>query len=156
MSQFLYLHRRYHETQKALEAAEARFFKDPTPANSEAFERAQDAFAQEGGVDVQLKVNSILSGLGFTEEDHQRGCNTFSGGWQMRIALARLLLSEPTVLLLDEPTNHLDSPAKAWLTNFLSVYPGTVLLVSHEEALLSQMACTTIAEVRNGKVELFR
>jgi len=74
----------------------------------------------------------------------------------MRIALARLLLSEPTVLLLDEPTNHLDSPAKTWLTGFLSLYPGTVLLVSHEEALLSNMACTTIAEVRNGKLELYR
>jgi ATP-binding cassette, subfamily F, member 3 len=105
---------------------------------------------------VDGKVSDILSGLGFPPSDHSRLCSEFSGGWQMRIALARLLLGEPSLLLLDEPTNHLDAPAKSWLMGFLSLYPGTVLLVSHDEELLRDFRCTSIAELSPTGLELYR
>ena len=89
------------------------------------------------------------------EEDYDRKCAEFSGGWQMRIALARLLLSEPDLLLLDEPTNHLDKGARDWLGGYLASYAGTLLLVSHDTGLL-KAAASSIAEVRNGKVELYK
>jgi hypothetical protein len=85
------------------------------------------------------RIERVLNGLGFSRQDHNRSCTEFSGGWQMRIALARLLLSEPDLLLLDEPTNHLDLQAKRWLTGYLEQYEGTIVLVTHEEQLLEMI-----------------
>jgi ATP-binding cassette subfamily F protein 3 len=105
---------------------------------------------------VDEKIASILSGLGFQKEDFKKSCTDFSGGWQMKIALARLLLSEPDMLLLDEPTNHLDAKAKDWLGRFLAAYEGTVVIVTHEESLLNSASLTQVIEVRDQKAQMFR
>ena len=118
-------------------------------------EQASVEFEAAGGFTVEQKIANVLKGLGFIEEDYDRLCAEFSGGWQMRIALARLLLSEPDLLLLDEPTNHLDKGAREWLGNYLSNYDGTLLVVSHDTNLL-QVAVSSIAEVRSGSVELYK
>ncbi|MEX0324439.1 MAG: ribosomal protection-like ABC-F family protein [Puniceicoccaceae bacterium] len=100
---------------------------------------------------LRSKAESILFGLGFQEKDINRRCGEFSGGWQMRIALARLLLEEPDLLMLDEPTNHLDLDSLRWLEGFLKGYPGAVLLISHDRALLDQL-CNTILSIEAGKL----
>jgi len=116
-----------------------------------ALEKATDEFANAGGWEQDKTVASVLAGLGFTPDDGSRLCSEFSGGWQMRIALARLLLSQPSLLLLDEPSNHLDSTARDWLANYLSEYEGSLVLVSHDVALLDR-AVNNIAEVAGGTV----
>jgi ATPase subunit of ABC transporter with duplicated ATPase domains len=108
---------------------------------------AQEDFEDKGGYTAEETVAKVLGGLGFdVKSDLDRPCGDFSGGWQMRIALARLLLSGPEMLLLDEPTNHLDSAARSWLATYLADYEGTLVLVSHDTAMLKR-ACDSIAEV---------
>ena len=107
---------------------------------------AQSRFEDVGGWTQDQDVDLVLKGLGFLPSDSDRLCSDFSGGWQMRIALARLLLSQPDLLLLDEPSNHLDSSARDWLANYLANYQGSILLVSHDVALLSK-SINSIAEV---------
>ena len=115
---------------------------------------ANKAFENAGGYTLESKVENVLRGLGFRDGDSNRLCSEFSGGWQMRIGLAKLLLSSPTLLLLDEPSNHLDSSARDWLGNYLAKYEGTIILVSHDIALLT--ACTnSIAEVCNGTLQTY-
>ena len=96
-------------------------------------------------------MDSVLAGLGFVPADSDRPCSDFSGGWQMRIALARLLLSKPSLLLLDEPSNHLDSTARDWLAKYLGNYDGSMVLVSHDIKLL-EAGVNNIAEVAGGTV----
>jgi ATP-binding cassette subfamily F protein 3 len=104
-------------------------------------------FFQRGeGHSIDLKVTQVLEGLGFSKADFDRPTETFSGGWQMRIALAKLLLGRPTLLLLDEPTNHLDLDARNWLEEYLSAYPYAVILVSHDRFFLDSVV-TRIAEI---------
>jgi ATP-binding cassette, subfamily F, member 3 len=140
----------------ALEAAEkAVGTGDTSDQMLMELEQASVEFEAAGGYTVEQKIANVLKGLGFIEEDYDRYCAEFSGGWQMRIALARLLLSEPDLLLLDEPTNHLDKGARDWLGDYLSNYDGTLLVVSHDTILL-QKAVSSIAEVRSGSVELYK
>jgi len=96
----------------------------------------QDRFRLGEGYSMDLRIASVLRGLGFSPEDNDRPAETFSGGWQMRIALAKLLLGRPHLLLLDEPTNHLDLDARNWLEDYLSSYPYAVILVSHDRYFL--------------------
>jgi ATP-binding cassette subfamily F protein 3 len=100
------------------------------------YSELQDRFRLGEGYSMDLRIASVLRGLGFTAEDHDRPAETFSGGWQMRIALAKLLLGRPNLLLLDEPTNHLDLDARNWLEEYLSTYPYAVILVSHDRYFL--------------------
>jgi len=100
---------------------------------------------------LRSKAEKILFGLGFTEKDLARPCKEFSGGWQMRIALARLLLEEPDLLMMDEPTNHLDLDSLRWLEGFLERYPGAVLLISHDRALLDQL-CNSITSIERSQL----
>ena len=95
-----------------------------------------ERFKDRGGWEIEARVADVLKGLGFTLEDQQRPTQEFSGGWQMRIALAKLLLARPNLLLMDEPTNHLDLPARNWLEEYLHDYPGSVVLVSHDRYFL--------------------
>jgi ATP-binding cassette subfamily F protein 3 len=95
-----------------------------------------DRFKHLGGWEIDAKVADVLKGLGFSVADQQRKTEEFSGGWQMRIALAKLLLARPNLLLMDEPTNHLDLPARNWLEDYLVDYPGSVVLVSHDRYFL--------------------
>jgi ATP-binding cassette subfamily F protein 3 len=115
---------------------------------------ATEAFRDGGGFSVDERVGEVLHGLGFRDADRFRSCASFSGGWQMRIALARLLLSEPNLLLLDEPTNHLDLAARTWLSNFLSRWKRAFVVVSHDRHLLDH-AVSRIVEVRNHKLHFF-
>ncbi|MBT0671066.1 ABC-F family ATP-binding cassette domain-containing protein [Novosphingobium profundi] len=96
----------------------------------------------------------ILVGLGFDEEMQARPLDSFSGGWKMRVALASLLFSQPDVLLLDEPSNHLDIEATLWLESFLSSYPGTLIVISHERSLLNSVV-DHILHLQNGKLTLY-
>lgn len=111
----------------------------------------QEQFEQRGGYRMEAEVGRILHGLGFSAEDFERPCETFSGGWQMRIALARLLLQQPNLLLLDEPTNHLDLPARDWLEDYLLNYPHAVVLVSHDRFFLDKVVAR-IVEIWNGEL----
>lgn len=113
------------------------------------YAQVQEAFHQRGGYAMESEVGKVLSGLGFAENEWQKPCEQFSGGWQMRIALAKLLLQRPNLLLLDEPTNHLDLPARNWLEDYLLNYPFAVVLVSHDRFFLDQVV-TRIVEVWNG------
>jgi ATP-binding cassette, subfamily F, member 3 len=97
-----------------------------------------EKFRHHGGYEIERKVHQVLTGLGFTERDFDRPVRTLSGGWQMRVALARLLLLAPDLLLLDEPTNHLDIEARVWLEGFLSDYSGGFVLVSHDRHFLDR------------------
>ncbi|MBV1916672.1 MAG: ABC-F family ATP-binding cassette domain-containing protein [Sphingomonadaceae bacterium] len=96
----------------------------------------------------------ILTGLGFDEEQQAQPLDSFSGGWKMRVALAALLFSQPDVLLLDEPSNHLDLEATLWLENFLKVYPGTLIIISHERDLLNNVV-DNILHLQGGKLTLY-
>lgn len=102
---------------------------------------------------IQPRTEAVLSGLGFEAEDFERELSTFSGGWRMRVALARLLLRQPDVLLLDEPTNHLDIDSIDWLEGYLKTYPGTVVLVSHDRYFLDRMVDTTVELVQGQLTE---
>jgi ATP-binding cassette subfamily F protein 3 len=106
----------------------------------------QDRFRVHDGYSIELKTATVLQGLGFTTTDFERPTETFSGGWQMRIALAKLLLGEPQLLLLDEPTNHLDLEARNWLEEYLNAYPYAVILVSHDRFFLDAVV-TRIADL---------
>jgi ATP-binding cassette subfamily F protein 3 len=101
---------------------------------------------------MKPKIESVLKGLGFQSKDFTRDCSEFSGGWQMRIAMAKLFLQEPEVLLLDEPTNHLDIGTQIWVEQYLVNYPGAILLISHDRALLDTLCTRTIA-FANGRAE---
>jgi ATP-binding cassette subfamily F protein 3 len=103
-------------------------------------------FRHEEGHSIDLRVTQVLEGLGFSKADFGKPTETFSGGWQMRIALAKLLLGRPTLLLLDEPTNHLDLDARNWLESYLSSYPHAVILVSHDRFFLDAVV-TRISEI---------
>jgi ATP-binding cassette subfamily F protein 3 len=106
----------------------------------------QDTFRHRDGYAIELKTATVLQGLGFRTSDFARPCETFSGGWQMRIALAKLLLGQPGLLLLDEPTNHLDLEARNWLEEYLHAYPHAVILVSHDRFFLDAVV-TRIADL---------
>ena len=102
----------------------------------ERYAEVTDRFKHLGGYEIDARVADVLKGLGFSIADQQRKTEEFSGGWQMRIALAKLLLAVPNLLLMDEPTNHLDLPARNWLEEYLQSYPGSVVLVSHDRYFL--------------------
>ena len=112
----------------------------------ERYSDLQHRFRDEDGYTMDLKIAGVLNGLGFSAEDFTKPTDTFSGGWQMRIALATLILRQPHVLLLDEPTNHLDLEARNWLEGFLADYPHALMLVSHDRYFMDRVV-TRIAEV---------
>jgi ATP-binding cassette, subfamily F, member 3 len=137
--------------EKELEALEARISEDPSPTLLERYGRLQAEFDRDGGYEYRARTASTLSSLGFDPEDWKRPVGSFSGGEQSRIALAKLLLSEPDLVLLDEPTNHLDLRAIEWLENFVKNAKSAVLVVSHDRYFLDAVA-GSILELDEGKL----
>ena len=115
------------------------------------YSEVQDRFRLSDGYQIELKVATVLRGLGFEPDAQQQPTDHLSGGWQMRLALAKLLLSEPDLLLLDEPTNHLDLDARNWLEEYLVAYPHSVILVSHDRYFLDAVV-THIADLTLRKI----
>jgi len=134
-----------------LQSLEKKISRETVQADLDRYSELQEIFRQRGGYTMQADIGRVLKGLGFAEDDWTRPCEHFSGGWQMRIALAKLLLQRPNLLLLDEPTNHLDLPARDWLEGYLSAYPHAVILVSHDRFFLDQVV-TRIVEIWHAKL----
>ena len=118
------------------------------------YQRLEHEFRTRDGYAIEAQVGSVLMGLGFRKEDWHRHTEEFSGGWQMRIALAKLLLQEPNLLLLDEPTNHLDLEARNWLEEYLTHYPNAFVLISHDRYFLD-VTVNKIAEIWNKRIHLY-
>src|SRR5579871_2091555 len=111
-------------------------------------------FKNRDGYAIEAQVGTVLDGLGFRKEDWPRRTEEFSGGWQMRLALAKLLLERPNLLLLDEPTNHLDLEARNWLEGFLKNYPHACILISHDRYFLDVTVERTV-EIWNKKIQFY-
>ncbi len=118
------------------------------------FHHVDSEFRARDGYAIEAQVGSVLSGLGFPQRDWKRRTEEFSGGWQMRIALAKLLLEKPNLLLLDEPTNHLDLEARNWLEEYLVSYPNAFVLVSHDRYFLD-VTVRKIAELWNKNLHFY-
>src|SRR6267154_3274331 len=118
---------------------------------AERFHRIQGEMQARDGYSIEAEVGTVLNGLGFKKEDWDRRTEEFSGGWQMRLALAKLLLEKPNLLLLDEPTNHLDLETRNWLEEYLSNYPYAVVLISHDRYFLD-VTVSRIVEIWNKKI----
>jgi len=130
---------------------EIAMVEEPSVGEIARYADLQEQFTQAGGYRIDAETARVLSGLGFSESEYSKSCELFSGGWQMRIALAKLLLQRPNLLLLDEPTNHLDLPARNWLEAYLATYPFAVVLVSHDRYFLDRVV-GRIVEVWNGEL----
>ncbi len=143
---------------RARELEEALAAEDPTAPHYaeilEEYSTVRELWDALGSYDCEARAREVLAGLGFRRQDLDKPCDQFSGGWQMRIALAKLLLRQPHLLLLDEPTNHLDLEARNWLEDFLRSYPHTVILVAHDRYFMDQ-CCTTLAELSRGRLTEF-
>lgn len=114
----------------------------------------QEEFDALDGYNIEYRANEILAGLGFSTEDQQRPLNTFSGGWRMRVMLAKILLQDPDILLLDEPTNHMDLPSIKWLETYLAGFEGAIVIVSHDRYFLDKIINKTV-ESRKGKLTTY-
>jgi ATP-binding cassette subfamily F protein 3 len=121
---------------------------------AERYHRIDHEFRTRDGYAIEAQVGTVLSGLGFRKEDWNRHTDEFSGGWQMRIALAKLLLQQPNLLLLDEPTNHLDLEARNWLEDYLGNYPYAFVLISHDRYFLD-VTIGKIVEIWNKRIHLY-
>ena len=147
------------EMEREMEELTARMAEvDPASTEysqvAERFHRIQHEFQMRDGYAIEAQVGIVLMGLGFGKEDWHRLTDEFSGGWQMRIALAKLLLEKPNLLLLDEPTNHLDLEARNWLEEYLSNYPYTFVLISHDRYFLD-VTVGKIVEIWNKRVYFY-
>src|SRR5450432_2597469 len=131
---------------------------DHTSAEYEAvadrYQRVEHEFRTRDGYSIEAEVGRVLMGLGFNKEDWHRLTDEFSGGWQMRLALAKLLLQKPNLLLLDEPTNHLDLEARNWLEEYLHNYPYAFVLISHDRYFLD-VTVDKIAEIWNKSLHVY-
>ncbi|WP_019238559.1 MULTISPECIES: ABC-F family ATP-binding cassette domain-containing protein [Enorma] len=137
-----------------LEIAEAGETGEVPQRLLDEYGRVQDRFESLGGYELESNARQILAGLGFPVDDFSKPCAEFSGGWQMRIALAKLFLRHPDLLLLDEPTNHLDLESVQWLRGFIAAYEGAVVIVSHDRAFMD--ACVDhVAALENRRITVY-
>jgi len=149
----LLLHRRIDGINKELEVLTENGDHATPELNTllEELGKLQHHLEHRQGYSIEARCRQILSGLGFSESDFTRMTDEFSGGWQMRIELAKLLLREPTMLLLDEPTNHLDIESLEWLESYLQAYDGSVIIISHDTRFLDNLVARTL-EVSQGRI----
>lgn len=147
---------RLGEDIRAMEAAMAEPMDDDDMASLlERYGNAVEEYEHRGGYDLESRAQAILTGLGIGPDDYYRPVESFSGGWKMRIALARILTVQPDVLLLDEPTNHLDVESIVWLENWLAVeFKGAVLMTCHDHDFMNRLATRTV-EVANRTVTVY-
>ncbi|HEX8296060.1 MAG TPA: ABC-F family ATP-binding cassette domain-containing protein [Chthoniobacteraceae bacterium] len=137
------------------EIAHAQRVMKTTPEDSEEHHEALASFDEHGGWQLEPKAKRILAGLAFRESDFDREARKMSGGWVMRAHLARLLVMEPDLLLLDEPTNHLDLESLVWFQQYLTGYPGAILMISHDREFLNQLV-GSIVEIAHRKLHRYR
>ena len=147
---------RLHDMEKELEHLTSRMAEiDHTSAEyeqvAERYHHIDHEFRVHDGYAIDAQVGAVLAGLGFVPEDWNRQTDEFSGGWQMRISLAKLLLQKPNLLLLDEPTNHLDLESRNWLEQYLADYPFALVLISHDRYFLD-VTVNRIVEIWNKKI----
>ncbi len=135
-------------------AEAGRAGRAPSAEEAERYDRTRTAFELRGGFEREARIDRVLAGLGFEEEDRDRPLSSFSGGWLMRVELAKLLLSDPDVLLLDEPTNHLDLPSIQWFEGQLAAFDGAVVVISHDRTFLRRHA-QRVAELTHGRVDVY-
>ncbi|HEX8713495.1 MAG TPA: ATP-binding cassette domain-containing protein, partial [Terracidiphilus sp.] len=135
--------------------AELDHGSDEYAAAAERFSLLQERFHALDGYALDAQVGTVLTGLGFGKEDWARQTDEFSGGWQMRIALAKLLLARPNLLLLDEPTNHLDIETRNWLEDYLKSYPFGYILISHDRYFLDVTIDRTV-EIWNKRLTIYQ
>jgi ATPase subunit of ABC transporter with duplicated ATPase domains len=118
------------------------------------FGEVQEEYEQLGGYALEAQAREVLHGLGFDDERIDADVGTLSGGWKMRVAMARVLLGQPDVLLMDEPTNHLDIESIVWLERFLESRAGALLMTSHDREFMNRV-CSTIAEIDDGEITMY-
>src|SRR5579872_324243 len=150
---------RLRDLEKELEHLTSRMAEiDHTSAEyeqvAERYHQIEHEFRVHDGYAIDAQVGAVLAGLGFGPEDWNRQTEEFSGGWQMRISLAKLLLQKPNLLLLDEPTNHLDLESRNWLEQYLAEYPFALVLISHDRYFLD-VTVNKIAEIWNKQVHFY-
>jgi len=139
------------DTQRQIERTIHELEKDYSDKLVEKLTKLQEKFEHLDGYTMQAKAEEVLEGIGFSTADLHRPLQEFSGGWRMRVMLAKLLLENPSILMLDEPTNHLDLPSIEWVENYLRNYPGAVVVVSHDRQFLDNVILKTI-EVTNQQL----
>lgn len=146
---------RAHEIEKEMEQLVKELESKPDDADLlDKYSHLLHDFEVAGGYEMEHKAAEVLEGLGFTTADLQRPYSEFSGGWRMRVLLAKMMLQTPDLLLLDEPTNHLDLPSIEWLERYLQSYPGSVVIVSHDRYFLDRMV-NRIVEVWQQGLHLY-
>jgi len=151
MSVFSELHAMERELEMLTHQIAELDHTSPEYANvADRYHSLEHEFQTRGGYSIEAEVGRVLQGLGFRKEDWERQTDEFSGGWQMRLALAKLLLQKPNLLLLDEPTNHLDLEARNWLEEYLHDYPHALVLISHDRYFLD-VVVNKIAEIWNKR-----
>ena len=152
----------FNEVQAALvEMTDLEKMMVDTDPASEEYARVLERYAEcshivehQDGYSLEARTRRVAAGLGFVTDDMPRPCKEFSGGWQMRILLAKLLLRKPDVILLDEPTNHLDLESTLWLEQWIQDCGCTVMLVSHERATMDRLASRIVC-IDQGKAEIY-
>lgn len=135
-------------------SADGSMSDDDLNALVERYGSEQEKFEQAGGYELEARAREILDGLGIGLEDQERMTESFSGGWKMRIALAKVLVVNPDVLLMDEPTNHLDIESIIWLESWLQKFKGTILMTSHDREFMNRIV-TRVVEVANGQINSY-
>ncbi|MCI8654041.1 MAG: ABC-F family ATP-binding cassette domain-containing protein [Angelakisella sp.] len=141
--------------EEELQELREKMSKDPkAPGLTDRYKELEDAFLARDGYQVQVKINTVLTGMGFVEHGFGKSIDKLSGGEQTRLAIAKLLLEQPSLLILDEPTNHLDFKTLGWLEEYLSAYKGALLVVSHDRYFLDRL-CGKIWEMEYGELTPF-
>jgi len=154
-AQFPKLQARIKEMEIQLErSAESPISDDEMTKLLEEYGEAQSEFERLGGYDIESRAAEILTGLGFPTEDHHRSTESYSGGWKMRVALAKILLLNPDVLLMDEPTNHLDMESIVWLEEWLMNFKGALLMTSHDRDFMNRLV-NKVVEVAHQTVTVY-
>lgn len=144
-----------YQLEDRLHALREQMAKENNPAIVEEYKRCEDAFLARDGYQVEVRIKTVLTGMGFIESGFDQSVAKLSGGEQTRLAIAKLLLECPSLLILDEPTNHLDFKTLSWLEDYLSTYRGALLIVSHDRFFLDRL-CTKIWEMEDGELWTYK